>query len=90
MDTLQGLRTLIIAPLPAMTAHCFSGSIMVAMQAARKPAERRPLPLLAASSRAGSMPRGMLVSLSCRMERMKSEACSSFICTAAGGMSLEC
>lgn len=33
------------------------------------------------------MPNGMLVSVSCRRDRMKSEAWSSFICKAAHGLS---
>ena len=70
------------APLPAMTAHCLSGSIIVAMQAIRKFADRGPLPPLAAASRAGSMPKGTLVSLSARKDIMNSEAWSSFICMA--------
>ena len=73
------------APLPAMTAHCLSGSIIVAMQAIRKLADRGPLPPLAAASRAGSMPRGTLVSLSARKDIMNSEAWSSFICMRQGG-----
>ena len=67
-------HTRMTAPLPAMTAHCLSGSIMVAMQAIRKLADRGPLPPFAACSSAGSMPRGMLVSRSCRMDNMNSEA----------------
>lgn len=76
--------TLMTALLPAITAHCLSGSIIVAMQAARKFADRGPLPLLAASSSAGSIPSGMLVSFSCRRDRMKSEAWSSLICARHG------
>lgn len=74
------VRACITLLFAATTAQLRSGRSMVATQAAMNAGETRPLPRVAATSKAGSNPNGTLVSESALSDSMNADASSCFIC----------